>query len=163
MVVEVRRAVPADIEGASRCVDVVARERAYIGFLEGPALEQSRSFWTPLIEQNLPFIVAVDGVTVVGWCDVVPVPRPIFAHVGTLGMGLLPDYRGQGVGTRLMALAVEASRASGLERVELAVFADNHRARRLYEKMGFTIDGTRTRRAKIDGRYRDEVLMARVL
>ena len=163
MVVEVRRAVPADIEGASRCVDVVARERAYIGFLEGPALEQSRSFWTPLIEQNLPFIVAVDGVTVVGWCDVVPVPRQIFAHVGTLGMGLLPDYRGQGVGTRLMALAVEASRASGLERVELAVFADNHRARRLYEKMGFTIDGTRTRRAKIDGRYRDEVLMARVL
>ena len=167
MVVEVRRAVPADIEGASRCVDVVARERAYIGFLEGPALEQSRSFWTPLIEQRLPFIVAADvnvnGATVVGWCDVVPVPRPIFAHVGTLGMGLLPDYRSQGVGTRLMALALEASRASGLERVELAVFADNHRARRLYEKMGFTVDGTRARRAKIDGRYRDEVLMARVL
>ena len=62
-----------------------------------------------------------------------------------------------------MALALEASRASGLERVELAVFADNHRARRLYEKMGFTVDGTRARRAKIDGRYRDEVLMARVL
>ncbi len=165
MVVEVRRAVPADIEGASRCVDIVARERAYIGFLEGPALEQSRSFWTPLIEQRLPFIVAadVDGATVVGWCDVVPVPRPIFAHVGTLGMGLLPDYRGQGVGTRLMALALEASRASGLERVELAVFADNQRARRLYEKMGFTVDGTRARRAKIDGRYRDEVLMALVL
>ena len=163
MVVEVRRAGPADIEGASRCVDVVARERAYIGFLEGPTLEQSRSFWTPLIEQNLPFIVAADGAAVVGWCDVVPVPRPIFAHVGTLGMGLLPAYRSQGIGTRLMALAIEASRANGLERVELAVFADNLRARRLYEKMGFAVEGTRPRRAKMDGRYRDEVLMALVL
>src|SRR5579883_124063 len=112
-VVEVRRAVPADIDSASRCVDVVARERAYIGFLEGPPLEQCRSFWLPLIEQSLPFIVAADGATVVGWCDVVPVPRPIFAHVGTLGMGLLPDWRSQGLGTRLMALALDASRASG--------------------------------------------------
>jgi len=88
-------------------------------------------------------------------------PQPVAAElVEAPGPG---EALGQGVGTRLMALAVEASRASGLERVELAVFADNHRARRLYEKMGFTIDGTRTRRAKIDGRYRDEVLMARVL
>jgi RimJ/RimL family protein N-acetyltransferase len=163
MVVEVRRAVPADIEGASRCVDVVARERAYIDFLEGPPLEQSRSFWSPLIEQKLPFIVAADGAAVVGWCDVVPVPQPIFAHVGTLGMGLLPAYRGQGLGTRLMALAIEASRASGLERVELAVFADNTRARRLYEKMGFAVEGTRPRRARMDGCYRDEVMMALVL
>ena len=163
MVVDVRPGVPADIEGASRCVDVVARERAYIGFLEGPALEQSRSFWTPLIKQELPYIVAADGAAIVGWCDVVPVPRPIFAHIGTLGMGLWPAYRSQGVGTRLMALAIEASRASGLERVELAVFADNQRARRLYAKMGFTVESTRPRRAKMDGRYRDEVLMALVL
>jgi hypothetical protein len=88
-VVDVRRAVPADIDSASRCVDVVARERAYIGSLEGPPLEQSRSFWLPLIEQSLPFIVAADGATVEGWCDIVPMPRPVFAHARTLGMGLL--------------------------------------------------------------------------
>jgi RimJ/RimL family protein N-acetyltransferase len=163
MGVEVRRGTPADIEGAWRCLDVVARERAYIDFLEGPPLEQSRSFWTALIDKGHPFLVAVDGRTVVGWCDVVPLARPIFAHVGTLGMGLLPAWRGKGVGGRLMTAALAASRACGLERVELAVFAGNERARRLYERMGFVVEGVQPRRAKIDGRYRDEILMARPL
>lgn len=153
----------ADIEDAWRCVGVVARERAYIGFLEAPPLEQSRSFWTSLIEKRHPFLVAVDGGTVVGWCDVQPVPRPIFAHVGTLGMGLLPDHRGRGLGTALMTAALEASRARGLERVELAVFAGNERAQHLYAKMGFVVEGVQSRRAKIDGCYRDEILMARQL
>jgi RimJ/RimL family protein N-acetyltransferase len=162
-VVEVRAGGPADIEGAWHCVDVVARERAYIGFLEGPPLEQSRSFWESLIEKGHPFLVAVDGPTVVGWCDVVPVARPIFAHVGILGMGLLPDWRGKGIGAALMAAALEASRACGLERVELALFAGNDRAQRLYAKMGFAVEGVQSKRVKIDGRYRDEILMARFL
>jgi hypothetical protein len=33
---------------------------------------------------------------VVGGCDVVPNPRPIFAHVGLLGMAVLPEFRRQG-------------------------------------------------------------------
>jgi RimJ/RimL family protein N-acetyltransferase len=153
----------ADIEGAWHCLGVVARERAYIGFLEPPPLEQSRSFWTSLIEKGHPFLVAVDGATVVGWCDVVPVARPIFAHVGTLGMGLLPAHRGRGLGGQLMAAALQASRACGLERVELAVFAGNERAERLYARMGFVVEGVQKRRAKIDSDYRDEILMARHL
>jgi RimJ/RimL family protein N-acetyltransferase len=153
----------ADIEGAWQCLGVVARERAYIGFLEPPPLEQSRNFWTSLIDKGHPFLVAVEGATVVGWCDVVPVPRPIFAHVGVLGMGLLPDHRGRGLGTALMTAALEASRACGLERVELAVFAGNERAQRLYRKIGFVVEGVQSRRAKIDGHYRDEILMARQL
>lgn len=163
MTVKVRAGTPADIEGAWRCVDVVARERAYISFLEGPLLEQSRSFWTALIEKGHPFLVVADGEAVVGWCDVEPVSRPIFTHVGILGMGLLPPYRGRGVGAELMAAALEASRACGLEKVELGVFADNERAQRLYAKMGFVVEGLRSKRAKMDGCYRDEVLMARLL
>lgn len=159
----VRAGCADDIEGAWHCIGVVARERAYIGFLEPPLREQSRSFWTGLIEKGHPFLVAVDDGTVVGWCDVVPLPRPIFAHVGTLGMGLLPDWRGRGLGTELMAAALEACRACGLERIELAVFADNERAQRLYARMGFVVEGVQSRRAKIDGRYRDEILMARHL
>jgi RimJ/RimL family protein N-acetyltransferase len=161
--VEIRRGALDDIESTWRCLDVVARERAYIGFLEAPSLDESRSFWSSMIEKDHPFVLAVDSGAVVGWCDVVPVPRPIFSHVGTLGMGLLPAYRGQGIGARLMTAALDASRICGLERVELGVFADNERARRLYAKMGFVVEGVRSKRAKIDGRYRDEILMARQL
>jgi L-amino acid N-acyltransferase YncA len=153
----------ADIEGAWHCVGVVACERAYIALLEPPPLEQSRSFWTSLIEAGHPFLVAVDGTTVVGWCNVVPVPQPIFAHVATLSMGLLPAYRGRGLGRQLMTLALEGARTCGLERVELTVFDGNERAQRLYAKMGFVVEGVQAKRAKMDGRYRDAILMARQL
>lgn len=49
---------------------------------------------------------------------------------------------------------------AGSRGVELGVFANNVRACRLYEKMGFIVEGVRSKRVKVDGRYRDEVLMA---
>jgi len=149
-----------DVEGAHHCVGVVAQERAYIGFLDPPPIEDSRRYWTGVIESKHPWMLAVQDHRVVGWCEVAQIERPIFNHVGVLGMGLLPDYREKGIGQRLIAEVLRASRACGLERVELAVFADNMRARRLYEKFGFIVEGVRPRRAKIDGRYIDEVLMS---
>jgi RimJ/RimL family protein N-acetyltransferase len=158
--VEIRAGRVEDLDGAWHCVDVVARERAYIGHLEGPPIEASREFWSGLIEKKYPFEIAVDGDATVGWCDIAPVPRQIFAHVGTLGMGLLPAHRGRGIGRRLLGAALERARLCGLERVELHVFAENRRARRLYDSFGFVVEGISPRRAKIDGRYLDDVMMA---
>ena len=161
--VEVRAGSSADIEAAWQCLGVVARERAYIAVLEPPPLEQSRIFWTGLIDKGHPFVVAVDGPKIVGWCHVDQVPRPIFAHVCSLAMGLLPAWRGFGLGRRLVATALDSARACGFERIELGVFGDNARAQRLYAAMGFVVEGTQVKRARWDGRYRDLVLMARAL
>lgn len=48
------------------------------------------------------------------------------------------DYRGQGVGADLLALAIEEAKRAGLSRVELHVLSHNHPARGLYEKKGFS-------------------------
>ena len=48
-----------------------------------------------------------------------------------------------------------------LKRVELSVFTDNERAVRLYESLGFVVEGTERFAAIRDGRYADEYLMAR--
>jgi len=141
----------------------VARERAYLGFLEGPPIEGSRAFWRGLIDKGWPFEVAVDDGRVVGWCDIAPIDRPVFGHIGSLGMGLLPSHRERGIGRRLIGSALDRARACRLERVELHVFATNLRARRLYESLGFVAEGTLRRRAKIDDRYLDEVVMALAL
>ena len=45
--------------------------------------------------------------------------RPIYAHSGVLGMGLLPAFRGQGIEQFLLQRTLEAARANGLTRVEL--------------------------------------------
>src|SRR5262249_39658516 len=121
MSVVVRPADSFDIEAAWRCLDVVAREKAYLSFFEAPPLEESRRFWGALIDKKCPFEVAVDDGRVVGWCDIEPIARPAFSHVGLLGMGLLPSHRGAGLGRRLLASALERARESGLERVELHV------------------------------------------
>jgi len=48
----------------------------------------------------------------------------------------------------------------GLERVELEVFASNHAAIRLYENLGFEVEGTLRRACKLDGNYDDLLRMA---
>ena len=50
-----------------------------------------------------------------------PEAKAIYAHNGVLGMGLLPPFRGRGIGKRLIAQALGAAKAFGLQRVELTV------------------------------------------
>ena len=48
------------------------------------------------------------------WCDVTPKSRPVYAHCGVLGMGLLPRFRSQGLGTKLITRTLKAARSFGL-------------------------------------------------
>jgi RimJ/RimL family protein N-acetyltransferase len=76
-----------------------------------------------------------------------------------LGVGLLPAWRGQGVGERLMRPALEAARALGLSRVELRVRADNERAISLYRKLGFVLEGRCRRATRVDNEFYDVIIM----
>lgn len=151
----------AHVEGFNRCVDAVARERRWIGLVEGPPLEASRHFVQHVIEGGGVHLVAVDGSgSVVGWCDVERHGREGFRHAGRLGIGMLPQARGRGLGRRLMTAAMDAARARGMERIELEVFASNTRAVALYASLGFRREGLKRRARKLDGEYDDDVLMA---
>jgi len=77
-----------------------------------------------------------------------------------LGMGVLADYRGHGLGERLMRATLDAARRAGFERISLTVYARNTRAAALYRKVGFVMEGTRVRGKKLDGAYDDVHQMA---
>ena len=123
--VEIAPIAPEHIESFHRLFDSIARERRYLAALEAPPLESFRSFVLDTISQGHARFAALAGDEVVGWCDVLSKQLPIHRHVGVLGMGLLPAYRGQGVGRRLLQRTLEAARAGGLSRVELTVREDN--------------------------------------
>jgi ribosomal protein S18 acetylase RimI-like enzyme len=91
---------------------------------------------------------------------VLPADRPALRHGGVLGMGLLPAYRGRGLGRRLMAGTLQDARAAGLSRVELSVRADNARAIALYSRLGFQVEGRRRGALLVDGVHHDLMLMA---
>jgi ribosomal protein S18 acetylase RimI-like enzyme len=73
-----------------------------------------------------------------------------FVHVdasshgfGEIGMAVARDWRGRGVGSALMAGAIEWARAEGLHKLSLSVFAHNAAAVALYRKCGFVEEGRR--------------------
>ncbi|AWW39490.1 GNAT family N-acetyltransferase [Streptomyces cadmiisoli] len=72
-----------------------------------------------------------------------------------------PRGRGRGLGTEATRLIVgHGFEQLGLHRIELAAYGTNHRALRVYEKVGFVREGVRREAAWRDGEWVDEVLMA---
>jgi RimJ/RimL family protein N-acetyltransferase len=85
------------------------------------------------------------------------------AHKGVLvGMYVRPHARGSGLGRRLVEAVVEHARRH-VELIQLTVVSGNERARRLYAKLGFVEYGIEKSALKQDGRYWDEILMAKPL
>jgi RimJ/RimL family protein N-acetyltransferase len=158
----IRAIEEADLAGYHECLGVVARERIYLGLVDAPPLEACANWMKTVRGRNFPFVVACAGETLIGWCDIAPNERVGYQHVGHLGMGLLPDWRRRGIGARVLAAALAEADRIGLERVELEVFSGNGPAQRLYRGFGFTVEGVKRKGRKIDGRYDDHILMARL-
>jgi ribosomal protein S18 acetylase RimI-like enzyme len=152
-----RRSTPDDAEGVHRALDAVARERRYLGFLEAPSVENVRAF---LSSPGLLQWVALAGAEIVGWCDVRRSALEGFRHVGVLGMGLLPAYRGRGLGRALLLATLRSAREAGLARMELEVLASNRAAIALYEREGFEHEGRKRAGRVLDGEAEDVLCMA---
>lgn len=89
--------------------------------------------------------------------------NPRRRHCAGIGMAVHDDFRGRGVGTELLAAALDlADNWLGLRRIALSVYVDNAAAIRLYEKHGFAVEGTLRDYAFRDGGYVDAYTMARL-
>lgn len=147
-----------------KAVDFVARERKYLAALEGFPLESTKKFVGFITANNLAqFYALLDG-DVIGWCDILPKGYEGMRHVGVLGMGLLPEYRGKGLGGQLLEKTIEhAHRVNGIEKVELEVYGSNSSAISFYKKYGFEVEGKRLKARKLDDIYDDMILMGKFI
>ncbi|MFZ3569062.1 GNAT family N-acetyltransferase [Streptomyces sp. BH097] len=84
-------------------------------------------------------LVATDADTVIGWAALGPLPEPAAAELHALYV--LPERIGSGVGRLLLDAVRSRSTTHGFHRLTLWVLAANTRARRFYERAGFTPDG----------------------
>jgi ribosomal protein S18 acetylase RimI-like enzyme len=117
-----------------------------------------------MMANHYPLYVAVNSQNqVVGWCDVVPKRHEGLTHVGVLALGVRKEYRGGGVGSKLLTQAIAHTKQMGLEKMELDVFESNRSAIRLYEEFGFTLEGRKVKSRKLDGTYDNILLMGKFL
>jgi len=162
-VVDIRRSGPEDFDGFYDCFAEICRERRFLALVEPPPKEQSRAFLEDARRHGMVQYVATAGARIVGWCDVVPHRWEGFRHGGRLGMGIARQFRGNGIGWRLLDATVRGARDAGLSRVELEVFSSNTNAIRLYERYGFVREGLHRKGRIIDGQVEDLVMMGLLL
>jgi L-phenylalanine/L-methionine N-acetyltransferase len=110
-------------------------------------------------------IVAEVAGDVVGFGELVTEPEhPRYGHVGDLNMvATRADSVGQGVGRKLAESLIDlAENWLNLRRLSLIVFSDNQPAIRLYESLGFEVEGTMRRFGYGNGAWMDAIMMGRL-
>ena len=116
-------------------------------------------------DRELPFLVAEDGDgRVVGFARVSPYSdRCVYDGVGEHGVYVGREARGQGVGRRLLdALAAEAERR-GMYKLTSRIFTTNEASRAAHRAAGFDEVGVQRRHGRLDGEWKDCVLVERLL
>jgi putative acetyltransferase len=158
----VRARRPSDAEGFARLHEA---DSTLEGTLQLPF--HSVRHWVQRFATTTPgsyVLVAEHEGRLVGAAGMFPLGQsPRMRHVMTIGMAVHPDYQGRGVGHALMGAVTEhADHWLGLTRLELEVYDGNDRAKALYERHGFVLEGTRRCYALRRGTYVDAHHMARV-
>ena len=157
----IRRAEPDDFAAVQA---IYAAPRAQAGTLQLPF--PSLDLWRQrmqAVDPNAHLLLACAGDEVVGQLGLYASGNPRRRHVGDLGMGVRDDWQGRGVGTALLAAAIDlADRWLQLHRLELQVYADNAAGIALYTRHGFIEEGRHRDFAFRDGGYVDALSMARL-
>ncbi len=90
--------------------------------------------------------------------------RTKIKHKGRIwGMYVIPEYRGQGVASAMVASVLNTAEEIGVEQIHLSVSTDNKDSYSLYLRLGFTVYGLETHAMKVGEQYVDEYLMVKFL
>lgn len=119
-------------------------------------------FFTADSPPEVHLVAEVDGV-VAGYIRLKPPTHlPENRHVVHVhGLAVHPSARRRGAAAALLTAAAEQASDRGARKLTLRVLGSNQPAIRLYEKLGFVREGTLLDEFLIEGRYVDDVLMAR--
>jgi L-amino acid N-acyltransferase YncA len=107
------------------------------------------------------FVAERDG-RVLGWTALLPVsPRACYAGVAEISAYVGEEARGQGVGSALLATAIESSEHAGIWTLQTGVFPENAPSLGLLQRFGFRVLGTQERIGRLHRVWRDVVLLER--
>jgi ribosomal protein S18 acetylase RimI-like enzyme len=162
--VRIRDATPKDLGDIWRTFRSVIEEKKWVPvlFVEDGEFERLSWFSHHKSVGNVILVAETEG-QIVGHCLIERDDWDAAEHVGNLGIMVTAEQRGKGIGDALVTEVLIRAREKGFEKVCLSTFNTNLNAIRLYEKHKFQIIGVRKRQFKMEGEYKDEVLMDLIL
>jgi L-amino acid N-acyltransferase YncA len=161
--IRLRDATPTDVPRICAIHNQGIEDRVATLDVEPHTLDEQME-WFQRHGSRHPVIVAESMSGVVGWASLNPFSaRPVYRFVADLSVYVDRQWRGKGVGTRLLA-EIEA-RALALEyhKIVLAAFPFNQPGMRLYERFGFRTVGIYREQGLVDGRWVDTIIMEKLL
>ena len=89
--------------------------------------------------------------------------RPCYRGIGEFSVYVKRDHRGRGAGRAVLAALIETAKAAGFHKLTSRVFPENTASRALLKGLGFDEIGIHRRHGQLDGRWRDCVIVERLL
>jgi L-amino acid N-acyltransferase YncA len=159
--VTIRPAAPGDAAAIAAIYNEGIAERVATFETRSRRPEEIASWF----EGGLPFLVATaDDGTIAGFARVSPYSdRCVYEGVGEHGVYVARAARGRRVGTRLLEALASACEAGGLYKLTSRVFTDNAASRAAHIAAGFEEVGIQRRHGRLDGEWKDCVLVERLL
>ena len=111
---------------------------------------------------SLMLIVEEDG-NIIGFLSAERGFANRIKHSAYIVIGILKDYRGKKIGTKLFKELMDWALGNDITRLELTVMTHNEGAIKLYKEMGFKIEGLKENSLMVDGKYINEYYMAKIL
>jgi L-amino acid N-acyltransferase YncA len=106
--------------------------------------------------------VATDVDTIVGWVALTGYSdRCCYEGVADLSVYVDPVAQGRGIGCALLERVVASAGEAGIWTLQAGVFPENEASLALHRRCGFRVVGTRERIGRLDGVWRDVVLLER--
>ncbi len=159
--IHVRPAVPDDAPAVAAIYNHGIAERQAT-FETRPRSEREVAAW---LDEGRPFLVATDdGGAVQGFARLSPYSvRKAYAGIGEHGIYVDPGARGAGVGRRLLEELALAAENAGYYKLTSRVFTTNAASLALHRAAGFTEVGIQRRHGRLDGEWKDTMLVERLL
>lgn len=161
-----REAVPDDAKDILSMMEQVNSETEFLALDEAELLLPPETLSEELSyiyeSNNNLLLLAINEGTIVGTASVKADSQFRLSHVGEVGISILQEYWGMGLGTLMLEEIINWVKEMGvLFRLELDVQVRNERAVHLYQKMGFQIDAVMLRGARTDlGEFLDVYKMS---
>jgi L-amino acid N-acyltransferase YncA len=159
--VHVRPAVPGDATSVAAIYNHGIAERQAT-FETRPRSPKEVEHW---LEEGRPFLVATDDEDrLLGFARLGPYSvRKAYAGIGEHGIYVDPGARGRGVGKRLLNELALAAEQAGYYKLTSRVFTTNRASLALHRAAGFTEVGIQRRHGRLDGEWKDTMLVERLL